>query len=499
MKKLVVLFILLPFFASAQLQLAKIFTNNMVLQRGRPIVIWGKANPGNTIIATFANTKAKGITQKDATWKIILPQQNANTTPQTLTITSLGQTILIENILVGDIWVCSGQSNMEFPMWKEQHYKEEIKNSDQSLLRLYNTTYAGKNIYTISYTDSVVQLLNKNEFYKGQWQTCDSNNFKTMSAVAYYFGKNIIEHIAVPIGLINLSIGGAPLETFIDAEVLKKDTQFADKVKGDWLLNNSLPVWIRERGKQNVGTLLNIPADSNGKNHEYKPGFAYSEGIAPILNMPIKGIIFYQGESNAQEIERVNEYAKLSALMVNDFRKKWHQPALPFYYVQLSSIDTLKYKGALWPQFRDAQRKMLALIPFSGMAVCSDIGFKDDVHPTNKKDVGVRLSNWALNKTYAKKIIPSGPLPNKATYKNGMLTISFLYTGIKLQTADGEILKGFSIDNNTVAIAEIQKKKVLIRLANKPTFIYYGWKPFSDANLVNSEHLPASTFKIKVD
>ena len=498
MKQLILICILLPFTATAQLQLAKIFSNNMMLQRDKPIVIWGKAAAGNTVHASFANTTGTTIAQKDAVWKIILSPQKAKTVPQTLTVQSGQQTISINNILIGDIWLCMGQSNMEFPMQREMHYKEAIKASNESLIRLYNPAYAGKNIFNSPYSDSVVKLLNENDFYKGQWQSCDSSSFKTMSAVAYYFGKNITSQTGVPIGIINIAIGGAPLETFIDPDALLQDSHFKDKVKGDWLLNDVLPVWIRERGKQNIGALQNIPSDGDGKNHAYKPGFAFKAGILPLLNIPIKGILCYQGESNAQEMERVSEYGALSALMIKDYRKKWRQPALPFYYVQLSSIDTLKYKGALWPQFRDEQRNMLTLIPNSGMAVCSDIGFKDDVHPTNKKEVGARLAYWALNKNYSKAVIPSGPLPQKAVYKNGLLAVSFIYTGKGLQTSDGKSLNGFSAAGNVPLIATIENNRVLIQLERKPEFIYYGWKSFSNGNLVNSELLPASTFKIKV-
>ena len=498
MKQLILICILFPFTATAQLQLAKIFSDNMMLQRDKPIVIWGKAAPGNTVTVSFANSKADTIAQKDTAWKIILPRQKAQTVPQTLTVQSGQQTISINNILIGDIWLCMGQSNMEFPMQREMHYKEAIKESSQPLIRLYNPTYAGKNIFNSPYSDSVIQLLNENDFYKGQWQNCDSNSFKTMSAVAYYFGKNIAAQTDIPVGLINIAIGGAPLETFIDPDALLQDSRFNNKVKGDWLLNAALPIWIRERGKQNIGSLQNIPSDAIGKNHAYKPGFAFKAGILPLLNIPIKGILCYQGESNAQEMERVNEYGALSALLIKDYRKKWGQPALPFYYVQLSSIDTLKYKGALWPHFRDEQREMLSLIPNSGMAVCSDIGFKDDVHPTNKKNVGERLSYWALNKIYGKSVVPSGPLPQKAVYQNGLLTVSFMYAGKGLQTSDGKTLNGFSADGNLSLVAVIQNNKVLIQLPTKPEFIYYGWKSFSDGNLTNSDLLPASTFKIKV-
>jgi sialate O-acetylesterase len=487
-----------PFIASAQLQLAKIFSDNMVLQRNQTIKIWGKASPGEIVTVSFANEKRHVAVQNDSGWAVIFKAQKANTKPQSILVSSGVEKNEIKNILIGDVWLSIGQSNMEWPMVKEMHYKEEIVNSHQPLIRLYNPTYAGKNTFNVSFTDSIVQNLTVKNFYKGKWQTCDSNSFKTMSAVAYYFGKEIVKNVNVPVGLINLSIGGAPLETFISADVLKKSKQFSGKLSGDWLINDALPVWIRERGRQNVGGLTNVPKDEYGNNHSFKPGFAYEAGIAAILNFSIKGILCYQGESNAQEAKRVNEYAALSKLMIDDYRAKWGQPKLPFYFVQLSSIDTIKYKGQLWPTFRDEQRKMMQQIPNSGMAVCSDIGFRDDVHPTNKKDVGERLARWALNKTYGQQIVPSGPLLVNAKYINGNVIIKFQYLAQGLKISDGDALRGFSIDGKNEIEAVFSKDSVLISANTKPLFVYYGWKSFSDGNLVNSENLPSSTFKILV-
>ncbi|HEX6847790.1 MAG TPA: sialate O-acetylesterase [Chitinophagaceae bacterium] len=470
----------------------------MVFQRDQPIHIWGNAVPGKTIVVSFGKESKSLKVNPDSTWHIHLNKQKANVDPQVLNIFCGSEKISLQNTLIGDVWVCIGQSNMEWPMMKEMHFKEEINNSHQPLLRFYNPAYTGKNIFGTTFTDSVIQRLNKERFYEGEWQQSDSNTVKTMSAVAYYFGKEIAGKVKVPVGLINLSIGGAPLETFIDKEVLKNNQQFSAKVNGDWLNNEALPVWIRERGRQNLGAIWNVEADEYGKNHAFKPGFAYSGGIEQIIPMPVKGILCYQGESNAQEIERVNEYAALSTLMIDDYRRKWEQPQLPFYFVQLSSIDTTKYKGQLWPEFRNEQLKMLELIPNSGMAVCSDIGAKDDVHPTNKKDVGERLARWALNRTYKQNIVPSGPLPMGAKYEKGKVIISFQYMAKALKTVDGDKLKGLSLNGKTDVEAVIRGTTILIFTKTKPAYVFYGWKPFSDGNLVNSENLPASTFKIKV-
>lgn len=498
MKNFITILLFSPLFLSAQLTVGAIFNDNMVLQHGKPICIFGKANPNQIVAVTFDGETKSNLVQSDSNWIVVFKKQAISKAPHSLKIESGLQKIRLENILIGDVWLCIGQSNMEFPMSRELHFKKEKINSNLPLIRFYNPTYAGKNTYNIPFSDSIVKKLNPKEFYEGQWQICDSLTFKNMSAVAYYFGKSVFTNTEIPIGLINMSIGGAPLETFISNQTLNNSIQFSNKVSGNWLINPSLPVWVRERGSQNVGTLSSVLKDDVGKYHSYKPGFAYNAGLASLINFPIKGIICYQGESNAQELDRVFEYGALTKLMVNDFRKKWKELHLPYYYVQLSSKDTLKYKSEFWPQFRDQQRLIMDLVSNTGMAVSSDLGFKNDVHPTNKKEVGIRLANWALYKTYKLNIIPSGPLPIKAKYRNGNVVISFNYLSKGLQTSDGLSLRGFSLDGVNDTLANIENKTVLINSKTKPTHVYYAWKPFTDANLINSDKLPASTFKIPV-
>ena len=488
-----------PFLSIAQLKVAEIFSSNMVLQRESPVAVWGKAVPGRIVEIRMGLIMRKAVAGKDSVWKVSLPKQPANNQPQSLLISSGHTAVQFYNVLFGDVWICIGQSNMEWPMIKEQHWNDEIYSTGQPGIRLLNPPPAGRNVFGLAYTDSLIKRLTKERFYDWNgWQQCDSNSVKFMSAVAYYFAKNVYTETGVPIGIINLSIGGAPLETFINTEALSNHLSFSKKVNGNWLTNDALPVWVRERGKQNVGNSINAPADEYGPNHAYKPGFAFEAGIKPLLQVPVKGILCYQGESNAQEIERVNEYAELSKLMIDDYRTKWKQPQLPFYFVQLSSIDTIKYKGQFWPQFRDEQRKMLQLIPNSGIAVCSDIGAKDDVHPTNKKEVGERLARWALNKTYKQKIVPSGPLPLKAIYTKGKVIVPFGYMAKGLKTADAKAIRGFSIDGKNETAANFGDSGIIIPANTKPQYIFYGWKSFSNGNLINSENLPASTFKIAV-
>ncbi len=482
----------------SQLQPASIFSDNMVLQRNQPITIWGKSIPGQIVKVALGSLKSKTITQKDSSWLIIFPGLNASKVPIQIEISSFNQEVVFKNILIGDIWLCIGQSNMEWPMVKEMHYQNEIKDSYQPLLRFYNPTYPGKNIFGTPFNDSIIRMLIPAEFFKGIWKSCDSLSIPEMSAIAYYFGKNILKKTDIPIGLIHIGIGGAPLETFIDPMDLKHHKKFSSKMNGNWLENKHLPVWIRERAIQNVGISSTVPYDQYGKNHAFKPGFVFTSGILPLKNLPVKGILCYQGESNAQEKERVNEYSDLFKLLVDTYRSHWNNASLPVYFTQLSSIDTLRYKGHLWPEFRDEQRKMVNKIPHTGMAVTSDAGDRNDVHPRNKKIVGERLSVWALSQTYGYDISYSDPTPLDAQFKNSTVIITFK-KGEKLQHhPNNSVLHGFSFDGILEKSAEIIGNRIYIKTAQKPELVFYGWSPYSSGNLYNSALIPASTFKLFV-
>ncbi|RYZ58422.1 MAG: sialate O-acetylesterase, partial [Chitinophagaceae bacterium] len=461
--------LLLSSVSFSQLQLAPVFSDNMVLQQDELITVWGKAVPGKKVEVSFVGQVKKVQVAKDSSWTVSFPKQKATGRPQTMVVKAGSEIKELKNILFGDVWLLSGQSNMEWPMAREMHWQTEKKVAQQPLIRFANPPPAGRSVYGVAYTDSLNNRLTKERFYEWNgWQVSDSITLTNMSAVGYYFAKAIVAKEAVPIGLINLSIGGAPLETFISREALANSKRFVNKVMGNWLENPHLPEWTRERGMQNVGNNPRGYKDDLGLNHAYKPGFAFEAGVKPLLPFPIKGVLWYQGESNSLEAARVEEYGDLLHLLINDYRQGWKNPAMPFYWVQLSSIDTTHYKSQYWPQFRDNQRKLLAVVKSSGMAVTSDIGFRNDVHPTNKKAVGERLSRWALRQVYGHDLVPSGPLPLQAIYKEGKIVLTFNYAA-SLQTADGKPLRGFSLDGETGVEAAIDNNTVVIISDQKPT------------------------------
>lgn len=491
---LLVVLLVCPFLSMAQLKLAAHFSDHMVLPRDRPLIIRGTGKPGMLVAGWLGSSRSQAIVETDGRWRMQMPPQKSSSIPTALHLSMGSDSIRFDDLLIGDVWLCIGQSNMEWPMSREMHWKEEQSSAYQPMIRFLNPPPAGRNVYNQKFKDSLLQRLNVEKFYAWDgWKKSSPESIAGMSAVAYYFAKYIRQYNDIPIGLINLSIGGAPLESFIGADALKADSIFQQKAIGSWLTNPALPVWIRQRGMQNLDQVPSLYGDDNGPNHAFKPGFAYQSGVLPLQDFPITGVLVYQGESNAEEKERVDEYGRLFTLMAEQYRNNWSRPDLPFYWVQLSSIER-----PFWPSFRDEQRRMLDRISHSGMAVSSDHGLRNDVHPPNKKVVGERLARWALKDVYHQNMLPSGPLPLQAVYRRKQVAIKFVYAD-GLQTSDGKMVREFSVDGQTPVTAKIRRKKVIIPVKEKPAGVWYGWKPFSEGNLVNRDSLPASTFYIPVN
>lgn len=232
-----------------QIKPAPVFSNNMVLQRHKPVTIDGKFDPGKRIEVTFGHETKVANVLEDSSWHIQFPARSGGMDAHQIIIRCGTEVIIFDNILIGDVWLCIGQSNMEWPLQKEAHFSEETNKADLPLLRSYFPIYAGKNIFGSAFSDSVVKELSKENFFSGSWQVVNNHTAAHVSAVAYYFGKEITQQTNVPVGLLIIALGGAPLETFIDPAAMYHSNTFRPKVTGNWLENNSLPVWVRERGK----------------------------------------------------------------------------------------------------------------------------------------------------------------------------------------------------------------------------------------------------------
>lgn len=465
------------------LRLPQVYSDNMVLQRDCPLEVRGTANAGEEVTVSIAGQKQRAKTGSDGQWCVRLKPMQAGG-PHTLTV-SAGKTRLhFSNVLVGEVWLCSGQSNMEFMLKEASTARMDIPQSGNNNIRLLDMK-ARWRTNPVEWEVSVLDSLNHLQYYKdSQWTVCTSVSAADFSAVAYYFGKMLQDSLHVPVGLICNAIGGSPTEAWVSRHALEFHLPVMFR---NWTKNDPQN-WIRARATLNVKKSTN-----KFQRHPYEPCYLYESGILPLDKFPVKGVIWYQGESNAPDYET---HEKLFHLLVDSWRKNWENPELPFYYVQLSSMDRPS-----WPWFRDSQRRLLKEIPYTGMAVSSDQGDSLDVHPKNKKPVGERLARQALNRTYGMKaVVPSGPLFRSAEFRKGAAYVSFDFAD-GMSSSDGKALRTFEVAETEglfyPAKAEIvgDRIKVYSDQVKHPRYVRYGWQPFTRANLVNAQGLPASTFR----
>ena len=469
------------------LKLAAVFTDNMVLQRNQPISVYGTANGGDTIEVTFKQQKKNVIADKYGKWKITFPAM-AQGGPYEMTVQSKETNIILKNILIGDVWFCSGQSNMAFQLQNSENGAAEVKKAiANSTIRLFNAK-AIRDTDETAWDAATLVKTNQLEFFSGSWSVCDSISVKDFSAIAYYFGKNIAREENVPVGLIQVAVGGSPIESWIDRNTLEHDDKVVD-VLTNWRKSDFIMPWVRERANVNLKN-----ATIAKQRHPYDPSYNFEAGVEAFTKFPLKGVIWYQGESNAHNVEL---YEHLMQKLVESWRKAW-DTNLPFYYVQLSSMER-----PTWPAFRDMQNRLQNKIPNSGMAISMDYGDALNVHPIKKKEVADRLALLALRNTYGKDVIANGPSAVKAIQKGDNILVSFALAK-QLTTADKKELIGFELVNDKgihfQSKASIVKNQVQITIpkGEKIKTVLYAWKPFTTANLVNEAGLPCSTFKLEL-
>ncbi|HTN37974.1 MAG TPA: sialate O-acetylesterase, partial [Arachidicoccus sp.] len=470
-------------------QLADIFTDGMVLQREKPIQIWGLADAGTVVDIRFNELEKKVTVPTDGKWTIVFPPMPASSKPANMQILNAGKKTNLHNILIGDVWLCSGQSNMAFAVSQSMGADSILKAiSAKTNLRLFHYKPLAETD-NAAWDSSILQKTNQLDFFSGHWQIPDGASVAPFSAIGYLFGKQIEQQEHIPIGLIELAVGGSPLISWLDRATLESHPAF-EPALNNWRNSDYLMAWCRERAAKNLEA-----ATAPYQRHPYEPCYNFEAGVAKITKFPIKGVIWYQGESDAENAEL---YQKLFPLFVENWRQAWHQD-FPFYYVQLSSISRPS-----WNYFRDMQRKLLSAVPGAAMVVTSDLGDSTNVHYLNKIPVGLRLANLALHHSYHRQnLVPSGPLFKSVQNKQRQLRISFLYSK-GLRSSDGQPLRGFEVMDkrgNLIAVeASIEGDQVKIEVPNTISIdkIVYGWKPFNHANLINAAGLPASTFMASV-
>lgn len=468
------------------LRLPAVYGDGMVLQRGPSLTIRGVANAGDKVTVRLGKQKAGGQTGADGRWQVVLKDLKAGG-PYELTVKSADQELRFQNVMIGDVWLCSGQSNMAFMVKQAANAARLLEQVPAHPgIRLFDMK---PKVFTdaVSWDSAALVALNRLDYYAdARWTLPDAKSVADFSAVAYCFGRLLADSLQVPVGLICNAVGGAPAEAFIDRKSLEFNDRLVD-ILYNWTKNDMIQDWVRGRAALNM---KNSPV--RNQRHPYEPCYLFETGILPLADFPIKGVIWYQGESNAHNVEL---HEAIFPVLVQSWRKVWGE-RLPFYYTQLSSLNRPS-----WPHFRDSQRAMLEKIPYSGMAVTSDKGNPTDVHPREKQAVGERLASWALHDTYQREnVVSSGPLFRQATFRQGAAYVDFS-NAEEMKSSDGKPLRTFEIAGEdglfVPASATVEGKQVKVwsdRVKN-PRLVRYGWQPYTDANLINGAGLPASTFK----
>ena len=466
------------------LQLPSVFTDNMVLQRNQSLRIHGIANAKSKITVRIDKQEKHALTNNRGYWEVVLDPLKAGEGYE-LEICADNEKKTFRNVAVGEVWLCSGQSNMEFMLKQCTTASTDIKSAANKSIRLFDMK-ARWRTNNVCWPQSAIDSINRLQYFKStHWKECTSQTAAEFSAIAYHFGRMLQDSLQVPVGLICNAVGGATTESWIDRNTL--EMEFPAILK-DWLKNDFIQDWARGRAATNLKN-----STSAAKRHPYEPCYLFESGVLPFEGFPIAGVIWYQGESNAHNMEA---HEKLFKLLVQSWRKNWKHQTLPFYYVQLSSLNRPS-----WPSFRDSQRRLMSQISNTGMVVSSDQGDSLDVHPRNKRPIGERLACWALAKDYHCSMLPSGPLVESASAKENLVTVSFTY-GEGMHAGDGQqTIKGFELAETEgiyfPATATVRNGKIelLSDEVRHPYFVRYAWQPFTRANLVNKDNLPASTFK----
>ena len=482
---------------AADLRLASPLSDHMVLQREKPVAVWGWADAGEAVTVAFAG-QSKTITADAAgKWLLRLDALPASAEPRSLVVTGKADRRLeVKDVLVGEVWLGSGQSNMAMNVQASNNFEAEKAAAKYPLIRHYQESSAPAD--------------QPKAEGKGQWRACAPETVGGFSAVLYFFGREIHREVGVPVGLVNTSVGGTPIESWVSAEAqssdpatkaryesqLKAHVEF-DAAKATAAYENQVAAWkvVAEKAKAAGKEVPRKPVDPIA-NRKFKGGPAalYIGKVVNLAPYTLRGMLWYQGEGNAGN---PGLYETQLTQLVTSWRTLW-QDEVPFAWVQLPNYRTSNSES--WPRLRESMMKVLAL-PKTGMAITLDIGDPQDIHPKNKQDVGKRLSYWALATVYGRSVPAiSGPLPTGSQVEGDALRVSFRHAD-GLKTRDGAAPRGWLLAGADKAWkpaeARIDGTSVVVRSAAVPAPVAarYAWAENPDAHLVNGAGLPATSLR----
>ena len=469
--------------AHADVRLPALISDHMMLQRQMPVRIWGWADPGETVRVTFQGQKLETTSGANGKWQAFLkPLSTAE--PSDLTVAG-ANAITIHDVLVGEVWVASGQSNMELPMARTDNSEQEIAAANYPNLRFFLVRKA--------VADQPA------EDVQGAWVACSPSTMKSQSAVAYFFAREIAEKENVPVAVINSYWGGTPAQSWTTLPTLQADAALKF-ILDDWRATLDRSPEAQRKYESALAQWKetktgNAPGKPVGPGHPNTPAGLYNAMIAPLTPYAIRGAIWYQGESNASPTHAY-AYRRLFRAMIEDWRHAWGEGPFPFYFVQLANFTT----NGWWPLLRESQTETLAL-KNTAMAVTIDVGNPKDIHPTDKQTVGHRLALPARALVYGENIVYSGPAFRQMTTEGSRARIWFDSTGAGLALRGDGPLTGFEVagvDGAFVpAEAGIDEGTVLVSspAVKQPVQVRYAWQDNPAGNLINKDGLPASPFR----
>ena len=465
------------------LQLPELYGNGMVLQRNRPITLRGMADAGEKVKVVFDGQKQETKAGLDGTWRVSFPPHNAGG-PFTLSFATKNRKAEYNDVYVGEVWICSGQSNMEFRVNQANTMEQDVNDGKRlSLLHLYNMSPEVTTDNREWTLDEIAKVNRLDLLRKGPWASAtDAEAVKKFSAVAYNFGRVLADSLQVPVGLICNAVGGTTTESWVSRTMLENEYSM---ILRNWLNNDHTQAWARGRAQLN----LKRAERPEMQRHPYQPSYMFEAGILPLQKYDVQGVIWYQGESNADKPEL---HEKLFTLLEKSWRRYFHNRNLPFYTVQLSSLNRTHF-----PKFRQSQQQLADRLPNTYMVVTSDLGNPTDVHPRSKRPVGERLAAQALRHSYNYNIEDEGPKPANAEWENKYVRINFTHAdgmtltqGFELMGPDGRYHKAQAKVEGTAIIVSADGVK-------NPIAVRYAWEPYTTADLTNAQGFHASTFELK--
>ncbi len=486
----VLLPLLLSIPAGAEVTLPSLLADHMVVQRGLPVHVWGMASAHESVSVTFRDETRSTSTDELGRWSVYLSPGEAGG-PFQMSVKGTN-TITLSDVLVGDVWVASGQSNMEFPM-------RELTNADAEIAA---AKYPKIRVFRIEHRPSDFP---RSDVEAKTWAACTPEVAAASSAVAYYFARDLHQKLNIPIGLVETFWGGTPAESWTSLHSLSADASLMPVFAARSRMVDGQETTVLQMQQEERDYQQSVEqAKAEGKPvpwRNWHPDFAawapaalFNGMIAPLTHFAIRGVIWYQGESN--DAKRAPLYSHLFPTMINDWRRAWDQGDFPFLFVQIANFNT--DPEANWPEIRDAQRRTLSLRN-TGMAVTIDIGDPGDIHPKDKLDVGSRLALAARAISYGEILEWSGPLYRQLTREDHALRVWFDHA--KGLAAKGGAVSGFEVagaDSQFVpADAKIEGTSVVVSSSSvsDPVSVRYGWAANPTCNLFNREGLPASPFQ----